>query len=108
VRAVQSIANADFTVTAKYDSIPSQQYQFEGIVVDQDANNFLRFQFGSSATTISISADTVVSSTDNGEFSNTITLPSGTTSLWLKVQRAGNTWTASWSQALTVANGPRS
>jgi len=47
VRVVQSIANADFLVTVKFDSIPTQQYQFEGLLVEHDAANFLLFQFGS-------------------------------------------------------------
>jgi uncharacterized repeat protein (TIGR01451 family) len=119
-RVVQSIANADFTVTVKFDSIPSQQYQFEGLVVDQDAANYLRFQFGSTGSVLVVSGDKIVASTPTGLFSNVISLPAGTTSLWLRVQKAGTTWTATWSsdgatfnsggsftQSLTVADiGP--
>ena len=49
---MQTIANADFTVAVKFDSIPTQQYQFEGILVEQDNANYLRFQFGSTASTL--------------------------------------------------------
>jgi regulation of enolase protein 1 (concanavalin A-like superfamily) len=97
VRVVQSIANTDFTVTVKFDSIPTQQYQFEGIVVNQDAANYLRFQFGSTESTLYATASVILSHKETSEFSLPITLPSGTTSLWLRVQKAGNTWTESWS-----------
>ena len=33
VRVVQNISDTDFTVTVKFDSIPSAQYQFQGILV---------------------------------------------------------------------------
>ena len=97
VRVVQSIANADFTVTAKFDSIPNQQYQFEGILVDQDAANYLRFEFSSSSTELHVTAGEILSQNETGVVDNPITLPSGTTSLWLRIQKAGNTWTESWS-----------
>ena len=97
VRVMQSIANGDFTVTAKFDSIPNQQYQFEGILVEQDDADYLRFQFGSTASTLYATASTVLGHNETSEFSNAIPLPNGTASLWLRVQRAGNTWTESWS-----------
>jgi uncharacterized repeat protein (TIGR01451 family) len=120
VRVVQAVGNTDFTATVKFDSIPNQRYQFEGIVVDQDAANYLRFQFGSSATALFATASAIVARNETTIIDNPITLPNGTTSLWLRVQRAGNTWTESWSpdgttftpagtfmQALTVADmGP--
>ena len=120
VRVVQSIANADFTVTVKFDSIPTQQYQFEGILVDQDAANYLRFQFGSDGSALYATASVILSHNETGEFTNVITPPGGTKSLWLRVQKAGNTWTETWSpdgntfntggtftQALTAADiGP--
>src|SRR5262245_29178400 len=52
VRAVQSIADTDFTVTAKFDSIPSQQYQFQGILVEQDATHYVFFQIGSDGSAL--------------------------------------------------------
>ena len=58
------LRNVDFTVTTKFDSIPSQQYQFEGMVVDQNASNFLRLQFGSSGSVFAISADAIVARSD--------------------------------------------
>ncbi|HEY2016498.1 MAG TPA: N,N-dimethylformamidase beta subunit family domain-containing protein, partial [Bryobacteraceae bacterium] len=97
VRVVQSIANADFQATVKFDSIPSQQYQFEGILVEQDAANYLRFQFASSATSLHVAASQILSHNETIVVDNAITLPAGTASLWLRIQRTGNTWTETWS-----------
>ena len=96
-RILQAIPNEDFGVTVKFDSIPSQQSQSEGLVFDQDAGSFLRFEFVSSGTGLAVAADAVLSRTVNPVFSNTISLPAGTTSLWLRVQRAGNSWAMTWS-----------
>jgi regulation of enolase protein 1 (concanavalin A-like superfamily) len=120
VRVMQAVGNSDFTVEVKFDSIPISQYQFEGIIIQQDAANYLRFQFGSTGSILVTGADTMLSKVENQLFSPVITIPSGTSSLWMRVQRSGSTWTESWSadgktyntagsfvQALTVSNiGP--
>src|ERR1700755_375157 len=38
VRIVQSIANGNFDVAAKFDSAPAKQYQGEGILVQQNSS----------------------------------------------------------------------
>jgi hypothetical protein len=97
VRIVQPAGGGDFTVTAKFDSIPSERYQFEGIVVEQDAANYLRFQFGSTGGTLVVGASKILSQTEDVLFSQVITVPTGATSIWLRVQKTGNNWTETWS-----------
>ena len=105
VRVVQPIANADFTVTVKFDSIPDQQYEFEGMLVEQDAANYLRFQFGSTASALYVTAGSVIlAHNETTLWSTAIAPPHGTASLWLRVQKAGNTWTESWSPDGTTFN----
>ena len=41
---MQSVANTDFEVEVKFDSAPSQAYQEQGLIVDQDADNYLAFE----------------------------------------------------------------
>src|SRR5262249_32302711 len=50
VRVMQTIANADFEVEVKFNSAvdPSQSFQEQGIIVEQDATDFLRFSVYSS------------------------------------------------------------
>src|ERR1700729_1912027 len=52
VRVVQTVANGDFLVTAKFDSIPavSQTYISEGILVEQDSTHYLQFEFGNTGS----------------------------------------------------------
>jgi uncharacterized repeat protein (TIGR01451 family) len=96
VRIVQAIGNVDFTVTAKFDSIPTQKYQFEGIVVDQNASNYVFFQFGSTGSALIVNSAVVVNGAETAQQS--ATLSPGVTSLWLRVQRSGSSWTEAWSQ----------
>ena len=42
-RVLQSVANEDLSLTAKYSSVPTTLYQFEGIVAQNDHDSFLRF-----------------------------------------------------------------
>jgi regulation of enolase protein 1 (concanavalin A-like superfamily) len=97
VRVAQTVSNADFTVELKFDSIPTLQYQFEGLIVEQDSANYLRFQFGSTGSSLIANTSTILAHNETGVIASTISLPGGTTSLWLRVRRSGNTWTQSWS-----------
>ena len=42
-RIVQKIPNADFEISAKFDSVPTLDTQTQGIVIEQDSANFIRF-----------------------------------------------------------------
>jgi uncharacterized repeat protein (TIGR01451 family) len=120
VRVMQTIGNVDLDVTVKFDSIPTLQYQFQGMLVEQDSQNYFRFQFASTGSSLIANASTILARNENGVLGATISPPAGTTSLWLRVQRSGNLWTQSWSsdgttfhsigsftQALTVVDlGP--
>jgi hypothetical protein len=97
VRVVQAVGNGDFTVDVKFDSIPTQRYQFEGMLVEQDSANYLRFQFGSAGSALLVGASTILSHNETGVLSTTISPPAGTTSLWLRIQKSGSTWTELWS-----------
>ena len=39
---MQSAADTHFAVEVKFDSVVSQQYQLQGLIVEQDSGNFLR------------------------------------------------------------------
>jgi regulation of enolase protein 1 (concanavalin A-like superfamily) len=120
-RIVQKVGNVDFSVQAKFDVVPTKQYQFEGIVVEQDATHYLWFQLGSDASGIVCNVGSLMGGVLNVPLGGSyITLPSGTTSIRLRVARSGNTFTEAWStdnttwhnvgsfsQAMTVADmGP--
>jgi len=97
VGIMQPIGNADFTVEVKFDSIPTLQYQFEGVIVKQDAANYLRFQFGSTGGLLLVGASSILSHAESSLFSSPINLPNGANSLWMRIIKSGNSWTQTWS-----------
>ena len=43
VRVVQSVADADFQVETAFSSVPGERFEIQGIMVEQDADNWMRF-----------------------------------------------------------------
>ncbi|MBI5471262.1 MAG: DUF1349 domain-containing protein [Ignavibacteriae bacterium] len=95
-RIVQSVTNSDFEVQVKFDTPVNQVYQLEGIIVEQDANNFMRFDFVSASGITRIFSATftngVVTERTNSNIGGSTLSP-----LYLKVARQGNQWTQSYS-----------
>ena len=105
VRIMQSVANGDFSVDVRFQSAVAIGNQDEGILVEQDSTNFLRFDVvyaGSQGPTLFAAG---LNGANERTFINTpITLPQGP--LVLRLARSGNVWTGSWStdgQTLTPA-----
>jgi uncharacterized repeat protein (TIGR01451 family) len=94
-RVVQSVSNGDFAVGVKFDSVPSLQYQFEGILVEQDSSNYLRLEFGSTGSSLIVHASRILSHNETPILASTVSGAAG--SLWLTVQTQGPNWTLSWS-----------
>lgn len=95
VRILQNITNADFDVATKFDSAPSEQYQGEGILVQQDSANYLRFEFSSNGSRTVVSANSITSGVQTLRFE--VTLTNDAPPLWLQVSRSGSTFTISYS-----------
>jgi beta-xylosidase len=98
VRVVQSVANGDFLIQAKFDSSlaisAGAASQMQGILVEQDSSNFLRFDELAGWGVVRIFSGKIL----GGVASSTIDV--GITPsypIWLRVQRTGNTFTFSWS-----------
>ncbi|HVW86967.1 MAG TPA: DUF1349 domain-containing protein [Bryobacteraceae bacterium] len=94
VRVMQSTANQDFDVQAKFDSTVSQQYQGQGILVEQDTANFIRFELLFSGSGSQMFSAAVLGSSMITEISRPIT---ASAPIWLRVQRSGDTFSFSWS-----------
>lgn len=96
VRVVQTIQNVDFIASVRFDSLPTQQYQFEGIKIEQDTDaNFVRLQFGNDGINTVANADVIVNGVDSNV--GQVTLTGFGASLWMQVQRRGDTWTLLYS-----------
>jgi uncharacterized repeat protein (TIGR01451 family) len=95
-RILQPVSNTDFEVAVKFDTGVSSYAQMEGIIVEQDANTLLRFDFRHDGTSPRLFAASIAGGT--GTFLVDIPLSTSIAPpLWLKVRRTGNTWTESWS-----------
>ncbi len=97
LRALQPTTDQDFVAEAKFDSVPSQKYQMEGLLVQQDADDWLRFNVHHNGTNLRAYAATTVAGASTKKLDVSVT---GGSSVWLRVVRAGNSWTLS-----TSANG---
>jgi len=116
-RALQAIADTDFEVEARYLSAPTQQYQMQGILAEQDASNWIRFDTYSNGTALFAFAAVTVGGSTSSRFNVAI---AGGSAPYLRVTRSGDVWTfshstdgASWTvagsftQAMTVGSvGP--
>jgi hypothetical protein len=97
VGLLQNVADVDFQVEVKFDSIVTQGDQVEGILVQQDAQDFIWFGVYHDGTTPRLHAVVTIGGTPSQPYNNPITIPAGTTSFWMRVDRSGTNWTQSWS-----------
>ncbi len=111
-RVMQVASNSDFEIEVKFDSRPTARYQLEGVIVEQDANNYVRFDFNSDGTNLRLFAATIIAGSPTTRHNVVI---AGAAVLYMRVRRTGNQWTqtyslngttwtngASFSQAITV------
>lgn len=93
-RLLQPVANADFVIEAKFDSPVAKKYQGQGLLVQQDANTWLRFDFYSSGAGTRIFAAAKTASGMSVKVDKAIAAGAP---LYLRVARSLNTWTQSYS-----------
>jgi regulation of enolase protein 1 (concanavalin A-like superfamily) len=105
LRTLQDARDDDMSLEAKFLSTPAERYQMQGILVQQDADNWLRFDTYSDGASVKVFA----ASSNDGEPSARLreTVTSGE-SQFLRVTRSGDQWAleyssdgASWSSAGT-------
>jgi regulation of enolase protein 1 (concanavalin A-like superfamily) len=97
VGLLQNVADGDFEVEAKFDSIVAGSDQEEGILVKQDAQNFLFFGIYSHLSASHVFAITTLAGTGADSYDQTVPIPNGATSFWVRVKRVGDDWTETWS-----------
>lgn len=96
VRVMQTAPDSDFEVFVKFDSIPSQKYQSEGIIVEQDTGNWLRVEIQYDGASLKLFTATTVDGVTNGVPGAIKNVLPGA-AVYLKLARSGNDWTASYS-----------
>ena len=96
VRIMQPSNDTDLQVEAKFISFLTDQYQAQGILVEQDANNFIRFDFFSDGSDIRAYASTFTNGSPTVKL-NSVLPVSDTDTLYLKVSRVSNSWQMDYS-----------
>jgi len=94
VRITQATADVDFETEIKFDSVPNSQYQLQGLLVEQDASNFLRFDFYHDGGALNLFAASFVNGSPTVQ--SNITVADGQP-LYMRIKRVGNLWTQSYS-----------
>ncbi len=96
LRIMQPTQDQNFEIEAKFVTLPTEKYQIEGILVQQDNDNWLRFDFYHNGSTLIVSAaKTISGNSSNLKFS--AINPGSSTNLYVRVARNGDMWTQSYS-----------
>ena len=107
-RAMQTIDDADFHLEAKFESVPTLQYQIQGILVEgSGSTNLLRFDFFSDGANLHLFSASFTNGAPTVRLNQVIT-SSGP--LYMRVLRQASQWTlsysydgAAWTQAVTYS-----
>jgi regulation of enolase protein 1 (concanavalin A-like superfamily) len=113
-RLLQYSPNTDFEIEEKWETLPSARFQNEGLLVQADASNLVRFEVYHNGTQLRLFAGTMT----NGVLTTQLdTAISASASVVLRAKRAGDLFTMSYAldggpltqaiqftQALTVAD----
>jgi hypothetical protein len=95
-RIMQAANDTNFELEVKFDSPVTERYQVQGIIVEQDAQNFLRLDFHYNGASTRIFAARF----DAGAATQIINRAIAETSpapLYMRIKRVGDSWTQSWS-----------
>src|SRR5690348_7462549 len=95
LRILQTISVTDFQVEVKFDSIPTAGNQDQGVIVQTDANNYLRFDVYSNGKAQHMFAASFVNNSPTVR--SDVTISGAKAPFWIRVNRTGNVWTDSWS-----------
>ncbi len=96
IRVMQPSDDTDFTVSARFETHPNQTFQMQGIVVEQDSANWLRFDNHSRYGKEYIFASVTTAGKSQTKINIAPVLGSGP--LYLKVTRLADTWYYAYSQ----------
>ncbi len=98
VQVVETIGNINFDVAVKIDSslTSATQYSEQGLLVEGDAKNYIRFEIGAGGTTTVLGVSTVVAGVSTSKI-GIVPFSSYAVPTYLRLQRVGTTYTAYWS-----------
>jgi regulation of enolase protein 1 (concanavalin A-like superfamily) len=101
-RLTQPAVDADWGIEARFDSQPTERYQSQGIIIEQDENNFIRFDYNSTGSSVRAFAAVFENGLPTITKNTAITVPQDL-EMYLLVGRNGNQWTAQYRSLDGVA-----
>jgi LmbE family N-acetylglucosaminyl deacetylase/regulation of enolase protein 1 (concanavalin A-like superfamily) len=110
-RLLQAAPDENFEVEVKFASAVAGQYQLQGLVVEQDADDLLRLEVHHDGNGTRLFAGSLVDGTASVKHDSI--LPSGTP-VYLRLKRVGDQWTLSygtdgdtWTRTITITRAMR-
>ncbi len=94
-RLMQPVGDTDFEVEVKFESPVTEKFEMQGLIVQQDLDDFLRLDFYGDGGQTRVFAARVVGGSPTA-LAN-VTVPAAATPLFMRVTRSGDTWTLSSS-----------
>lgn len=94
-RIMQASEDVDFTLEVKFTSVPTQRHQMQGILVEGDSQNFLRFDFLGDGSNLRLFAASFSNGSPTARHDAPIGFPGG--ALYMRVERSGDEWGLSYS-----------
>jgi hypothetical protein len=94
-RVMQAVANTDFEIVAKFESVLSAAYQIQGILIEQDGGNFLRFDLYHDGTWVNVFAASFVNGQPWVAHAGYVGNPAPP--MFLRVTRTGDRWVQAYS-----------
>ncbi|WP_172300496.1 Ig-like domain-containing protein [Pseudoruegeria sp. HB172150] len=95
VRAMQDASDTDFQIETRFLTTPTEKFQLQGLLVEQDEDNWLRFDTYSDGNNLYAFAAITVDGDSTSAFK--VAIPEGTAP-YLRLTRTGDTWTFEYSQ----------
>lgn len=101
-RMLQPAPDTDFQIVVKFESVPSVQYQMQGIIVQETNNHFIRFgTFYSSGPNLFVAVINGTTLVSTPTVSSISSIP-----MYIRVTRTGNNWEYDYSyDGTTWSNG---
>lgn len=95
VRVVQQVADVDLSVEARFESMPSEGYQSQGLTVGDSDVSFVRFEVHHTGSQLRLFGSTTVDGSPTVRFNRHLSAPYS--EVHLRLDREGDSWTFRWS-----------
>ena len=94
LRVMQPVTDEDFEIQVKFESEPTQKYQMQGLLAEQDSGNFVRFDVYSDGNNLKIFGAHFTAGSPSVVVQQSITAAS---TIYLRLSRSGDQWTGMYS-----------